>query len=179
MSSTLWDSCKLSLASDIRKPFGCSLASLETSKFLLYFSGRVVSLNRPFLSMTFSVITSQLHCFQLRTTLNGIDFKFVSHRLLPQEGPWPLSLVFVFKLISTFIGQNPKLFFMHVLKKDILLLWPYSIAHEKQTWNPCHLRWSYKVVNSVSRDVITWKIYSQQSRCRRYLHWHRSFEIDK
>jgi hypothetical protein len=34
----------------------------------------------------------------------------------------PLSLIFVFKLISTFIGQNPKLFFMHVLKKDVLLL---------------------------------------------------------
>jgi hypothetical protein len=30
--------------------------------------------------------------------------------------------LFVFKLISTFIGQNPKLFFMHVLTKDVLLL---------------------------------------------------------
>ena len=29
---------------------------------------------------------------------------------------------FVFKIISTFIGQNPKFFFMHVLKKDALLL---------------------------------------------------------
>ena len=29
---------------------------------------------------------------------------------------------FVFKIISTFIGQNPKFFFMHVLKKDVLLL---------------------------------------------------------
>jgi hypothetical protein len=36
--------------------------------------------------------------------------------------PW--SLVFVLKLISTFIGQNPKLFFMIVLKKDALLLFP-------------------------------------------------------
>ena len=32
-------------------------------------------------------------------------------------------LVFVFKIISTFISQNPKFFFMHVLKKDVLLLW--------------------------------------------------------
>jgi hypothetical protein len=32
------------------------------------------------------------------------------------------SLVFVLKLISTFIDQNKELFFMHVLKKDVLLL---------------------------------------------------------
>jgi hypothetical protein len=32
------------------------------------------------------------------------------------------SLVFVLKLVSTFIGQNKELFFMHVLKKDVLLL---------------------------------------------------------
>jgi hypothetical protein len=32
------------------------------------------------------------------------------------------SLVFVLELISTFIGQNKELFFMHVLKKDVLLL---------------------------------------------------------
>jgi hypothetical protein len=31
------------------------------------------------------------------------------------------SLVFVLKLISTFISQNKKIFFMHVLKKDVLL----------------------------------------------------------
>ena len=31
------------------------------------------------------------------------------------EWPWVL-------IISTFIGQNPKFFFMHVLKKDVLLL---------------------------------------------------------
>ena len=38
------------------------------------------------------------------------------------EWPWLFSLVFVFKIISTFIGQNPKFFFMHVLKKDVLFL---------------------------------------------------------
>jgi hypothetical protein len=43
-------------------------------------------------------------------------------RLRSHHPSWPLSLVFVFKLISIFIGQNPKLFFMHVLKKDVLLL---------------------------------------------------------
>ena len=38
------------------------------------------------------------------------------------EWPWLLSLVFVFEIIPTFISQNPKFFFMHVLKKDVLLL---------------------------------------------------------
>ena len=36
--------------------------------------------------------------------------------------PWPLSLVFVFNIISRFISQNPKFSFMHVLTKDVLLL---------------------------------------------------------
>ena len=47
------------------------------------------------------------------------------HALSPKkvpERPLPLSLVFVFKIVSTFISQNPKFFFMHVLKKDVLLL---------------------------------------------------------
>ena len=87
------------------------------------------------------------------TTLNGVDFKFVSHGLWSEKqnmllqhmhkkefwiltnecennlkheneakGPWPLSLVFVFNIISTFISQNPKFSFMHVLTKDVLLL---------------------------------------------------------
>ena len=43
-------------------------------------------------------------------------------RLRGQEGSWPPSLVFVFKFISTFNSRNPKFFFMHVLKKDVLLL---------------------------------------------------------
>ena len=38
------------------------------------------------------------------------------------EKPWPFSLVFVFKITSTFISQNPIFFFKHVLKKDVLLL---------------------------------------------------------
>ena len=37
-------------------------------------------------------------------------------------GPLLFSLVFVFEIISTFIRQNLKFFFMHVLKKDVLLL---------------------------------------------------------
>ena len=35
------------------------------------------------------------------------------------------------KLISTFIGQNKESFFMHVLKKDVLLLCA-KLAHEKK-----------------------------------------------
>jgi hypothetical protein len=38
------------------------------------------------------------------------------------------------------------------------------IAREKQTENPLHLSWSYKVENSVSRDVITGKVYEPFSR---------------
>jgi hypothetical protein len=32
-----------------------------------------------------SIITSQLHCFQLRTTLDGKDFKFFSHGLCTEK----------------------------------------------------------------------------------------------
>ena len=79
-----------------------------------------------------------------------MDFKFVSHGLFSEkqnilqhmhkkefwiltnkcgnnpkyeneaEEPWLFSLVFVFKIISTFIGENPKFLFMHLLK-DVLL----------------------------------------------------------
>ena len=38
--------------------------------------------------------------------------------------PWLFSLVLAFKIISTFIGENPKFFFMHVLMKNVLLLRP-------------------------------------------------------
>jgi hypothetical protein len=40
------------------------------------------------------------------------------------------SLVFVLKLISTFIGQNKEFFFIHVLKRDVLLLCAYSMKLE-------------------------------------------------
>jgi hypothetical protein len=43
---------------------------------------------------------------------------------------WPLSLVFVFKLISTFIGQNQKLFLSCVEEQCSA---PLTIAREKQT----------------------------------------------
>ena len=39
------------------------------------------------------------------------------------EEPWLFTLVFEFKIISTFIGENPKFLFMQLLKKDVLLLW--------------------------------------------------------
>ena len=38
------------------------------------------------------------------------------------EELWLFSLVFVFKIISTFIGQKPKLFFMHALKRMLCFL---------------------------------------------------------
>ena len=38
------------------------------------------------------------------------------------EYPLLLSFVFVFKIISIFISQNPKFFFILMLKKDVLLL---------------------------------------------------------
>ena len=106
-----------------------------------------------FLTINLSGNYATTESFQPRTTLNGMDFKFVSHRLWSKkqiilrqykhkkeswiltnkcennvkhenkaEGPGLVSLVFVFKIISTFIGQNPKFFFMHVLKKHVLLL---------------------------------------------------------
>ena len=78
-----------------------------------------------------------------------MDFKFVSHRLwseeqnillqhmhkkefwiLSQDEPWPLSLVFVFKLIFTFNSQNPTFFYACVEEGYSA---PLTIAHEKQT----------------------------------------------
>ena len=53
--------------------------------------------------------------------------------------PWPFSLVFVFKIISTFIGQNPK--FCYACVEEGCSASP-TIAREKQTLNPFHLRWS-------------------------------------
>ena len=46
------------------------------------------------------------------------------------EGPWPVTLVFVFKIISTFIGQNPKFFHACVEEGCSASL---AIAREKQT----------------------------------------------
>ena len=42
------------------------------------------------------------------------------------EESWLFSFVFVFKIISTFISQNPKFFFMHVFEKDALLLYNHN-----------------------------------------------------
>ena len=69
-----------------------------------------------------------------------MDFKFVSHRLWSEKQNillqhihkkefWILTNKSENNLkheneakFSTFIGQNPKFFFMHVLEKDVLLL---------------------------------------------------------
>jgi hypothetical protein len=56
------------------------------------------------------------------------DYPACKLRTKPKQNTKPLrrrvtwSLVFVLMLISIFIGQNKELFFMHVLKKDVLLL---------------------------------------------------------
>ena len=55
--------------------------------------------------------------FWILTNKCGNNFKYENKA----EGPRSVSLVFVFKIISTFIGKNRKLFFMHVLKKNVLL----------------------------------------------------------
>ena len=49
--------------------------------------------------------------FWILTNRCGNDVKYENKA----EGRWPLSLVFVFKIIFTFLSQNPKFFFMHVL----------------------------------------------------------------
>ena len=50
------------------------------------------------------------------------------------------SLAFVCKIISTFSNQNPQFFFIHALKDACSA--PLTIAREKQTLNPFHLKWS-------------------------------------
>ena len=66
-------------------------------------------------------IVTQIFCPWKSSNLNNLNGNNLKHEN-EAEWPWLFSLVFVFKIISTFIGQNPKLFFMHVLKKDVLLL---------------------------------------------------------
>jgi hypothetical protein len=61
---------------------------------------------------TLSIITSQLHCFQLRTILNGKDFKFVSHGLCTKKQNILLQHMrekkFGFWLINVEISINTK-----------------------------------------------------------------------
>ena len=56
--------------------------------------------------------------FWILTNKCGNNLKYENEA----EEPWLFSLLSVFKIISTFIGENPKLFFMDLLKKDVLLL---------------------------------------------------------
>jgi hypothetical protein len=62
----------------------------------------------------------------------------------------------VLKLISTFIGQNPILFFMIVLKKDVLLLSPQPVRSKFLKSIP------FKVVlrKQCSCDVIIERVYT-------------------
>ena len=56
--------------------------------------------------------------FWILTNKCGNNLKYENEA----EEPWLFSLLSVFKIISTFIGENPKLFLMDLLKKDVLLL---------------------------------------------------------
>ena len=47
------------------------------------------------------------------------------------EEPWLFSLVFVFKIISTFIGENPKILFYGFVEEGCSA--SLTIAREKQT----------------------------------------------
>ena len=109
---------------------GYTVWTLKVYSFIFASKNNFNTRLKKFTKYTFRVITSQLHCFQLRTTLNRIDFKFVSHGLwskkqnilrqhMHKKEFWILTikygnklkhekeaeapgLVFVFKLISTF-----------------------------------------------------------------------------
>ena len=56
--------------------------------------------------------------FWILTNKCGHNLKYKNEA----EWPWLPNLVFMFTIISTFIGQNPKFFFTHALRKDVLLL---------------------------------------------------------
>jgi hypothetical protein len=63
----------------------------------------------------------------------------LNHRLKHENEAGPLSLVFVFKLISILNSQNPKFFYACVEEGCSS---PLTTAREKQTLNPFYLRWS-------------------------------------
>jgi hypothetical protein len=69
-------------------------------------------------------ILQHMHEKEFWILTNKCEISLIKHKN-EAEGPRGVmapSLVFVFKFISTFNSRNPKLFFMHVLKKDVLLL---------------------------------------------------------
>jgi hypothetical protein len=66
-----------------------TLKFVTTSSFTKRYTGHEayfhVEVLLPIPKYTLSIITSQLHRFQLRTTLNGKDFKFFSHGLCTEK----------------------------------------------------------------------------------------------
>ena len=119
-----------------------------------YIRTKLITFTRIAIDLSGNYVTTNT-VFHLRTTLNGMDLKFVSHGLWSEkqnillrhmhkkefwiltnkcwnnlkheneaEGPWPVSLVLVFTILSTFNAQNLKFFFMYVLTKDVQLLRP-------------------------------------------------------
>ena len=73
-----------------RHCFGFSLHCAANKWQFLRANGRYYPILTSYLSTQLQYrlsinATSKLHCFQLRTTLNGKDFKFGSHRLWSEE----------------------------------------------------------------------------------------------
>ena len=77
------------------------------------------------------------------------------------EEPWPFSLVFVFKIISTLLVKIQNSFLCKCWRRMFCFS---NHSPCKQTWNPFNLRWS-EVENRVSPDVITGKVYCWTPFC--------------
>jgi hypothetical protein len=60
-----------------------------------------------------------------------------------QQGPWPLRLVFVFKLISTFNSQNPKFF--------LCMCWRRMFCFSD------HSPWKINLKSILFKVVLSWK----------------------
>jgi hypothetical protein len=83
--------CCINMASNLQ--YHAMIIVFKLTIFNYYF----VSLNNILkfvqnrLTYTLSIITSQLHCFQVRTTLNGKDFKFLFSWDMHREAEHPSS----------------------------------------------------------------------------------------
>ena len=71
-------------------PFGLGLGALRRSGQSTEVSGWLFHIQHAF-KYTISIITSQLHCFQLRATLNGKDFKIFFSWAMNREAEHPPS----------------------------------------------------------------------------------------
>jgi hypothetical protein len=145
--------------------FQTHLALWVCAAMLLYLTKNTlvqISLgNLEMYQYTLSIITSQLHCFQLRTSLNGKDFKFFSHGLCTEKQNilssthvcmknnylfWPINVEISFNT-KTRLQVIPYLL-IKIQKYFSRMCWRRSMfcfsVHNpwEKTWNPFHLRWS-------------------------------------